>query len=80
MELIIYPDPLCTSCEIYLMNKKAGFKNPLKPNVLFKWFYGYYSSNITKKLISETNFSKSILTVDEYSKTPKLYGMERITI
>ena len=30
-------------------------------------------------LTSETNFSKYILVVDTYSKTPKLYGVDKIT-
>ena len=32
-----------------------------------------------KCLKGETNFSNDLLIVDAYSKTPKLYGMERIT-
>ena len=30
-------------------------------------------------MTSETTFSKYLLTVDEYSKTPKLYGMDKTT-
>ena len=36
IELRIYPDPFCTSCQIYSMNKKAGSKIPLKPKEPFK--------------------------------------------
>ena len=32
-----------------------------------------------KRLTSETTFSNYLSTVYEYSKIPKLYGMERIT-
>ena len=49
IELRIYPNPFCTSCQISSMNKKARSKNPLKPKSPFKWiFYGYYSRNRTK--------------------------------
>ena len=36
-ELRIYPDPFCTSCQIYSMNKKARSKIPLNPKAPFKW-------------------------------------------
>ena len=39
IELRIYPDPFCTSCQISSMNKKARSKIPLKPNSLFKWVF-----------------------------------------
>ena len=35
IELRIYPDPFCTSCHIYSMNKKATYKNPLRPKAPF---------------------------------------------
>ena len=37
IELRIYPDPFCTSCQISPMNKKARSKIPLKPKAPFKW-------------------------------------------
>ena len=37
IELRIYPDPFCTSCQITAMNKKARSKDPLKPKTPFKW-------------------------------------------
>ena len=37
VELRIYPDPVCTSCQTYSMNKKARSKIPLKPKAPFKW-------------------------------------------
>ena len=36
-ELRIYPDPVCTSCQIYSMNKKAGSKNQLNSKSHVKW-------------------------------------------
>ena len=39
VELIIYPDPFCTSCQISSMKKKAGSKIPLKPKAPFKWVF-----------------------------------------
>ena len=39
VELRIYPDPFCTSCQISSMNKKARSKIPLKPNAPFKWVF-----------------------------------------
>ena len=36
IELIIHPEPFCTSCKIYSMNKKARSKIPLKLKAPFK--------------------------------------------
>ena len=36
LELRIYPDPLCTSCQNFSMNKKARSKISLKPKAPFK--------------------------------------------
>ena len=33
-----------------------------------------------KRLTSETTFSNNVLVVYAYSKTPKLYGMDKIAI
>ena len=41
VELIIYPDPFCTSCKISSMNKKVRSKIPLKPKAPFKWVFMY---------------------------------------
>ena len=79
-ELRIDPDPFCTSCQIYSMNKKAGSKIPLKPKAPFKWvFMDIITSTSPKSLTSDTTFSNYLLIVDAYSKIPKLYGMEKIT-
>ena len=39
LELRIYLDPFCTSCQISSMNKKARSKIPLKPKAPFKWVF-----------------------------------------
>ena len=76
----IYPDPFCTSCQIYSINKKARSNNPLNPKAPLKWVFMDISPSTTPKcLISETNFSNYLLFVDANSKSPKLYGMEKIT-
>ena len=80
IELRIDPDPFFTSCQIFSTNKKSGYKIPLKPKSPFKWFLmNIIPSTAPKSLTSDTNFSNYILTVDAYSKIPKLYGMEKIT-
>ena len=80
VELRIYPDPFCTSCQISYMNKNARSKIPLKPKAPFKWvFMDIIPSTATKSLTSDTTFSNCLLIVDAYSKIPKLYGMDNIT-
>ena len=62
------------------MNKKARSKIPLNPKAPFKWvFMGIVTSTAPKILTSDTTFSNYLLTVDAYSKIPKLYGVEKIT-
>ena len=62
------------------MNKKARSKLPLKPKALFKWvFMDVIPSTPPKSLTNDTNFKNYLLIVDDYSKIPKLYGMENIT-
>ena len=80
IELRIDPDPFCTSCQIYSMNKKAGSKNPLKPKSPLKWgFMDIISSTAPKQLTSDTTFYNYILIVDAYSKIHILCCMEKIT-
>ena len=65
----------------FFNEKKARSKIPLKPKAPFKWvFMDIVPSTAPTSLTSDTNFSKYLLTVDAYSKIPKLYGMEKITI
>ena len=80
VELRIYPDPFCTSCQISSMNKKARSKIPLKPKAPFKWFFmDIIPSTAPKSLTNDTVFSNYLLIVDAYSKILKIYGMENIT-
>ena len=39
IELIKYPEPFCTSFQIYSMNKKDRYKITLKPKAPFKWVF-----------------------------------------
>ena len=62
------------------MNKKSRSKTPFKPKSPFKWFcVGIIPATSPKILTNETTFSNYLLTVDAYSKIPKLDGMEIIT-
>ena len=80
VELIIYIDPFCTSCQISSMNKKARSKIPLNPKALFKWvLLDIIPSTTPKILTSDKTFSNYLIIVDAYSKIPKLYGMEKMT-
>ena len=80
IDIKIYRDPFCTSCQISSMNKKARSKIPLNPKAPFRWvFMDTVTSTATKILTSDTNFSNYILIVDAYSKISKLCGMEKIT-
>ena len=80
IELIIDPDPFSTSCQISSMNKKDMSKNPLKPNVHFKWFLmGIITATGPKHFRSDTTFTKYFLIFDAYSKIKNIYVMEKIT-
>ena len=58
IEIRIYPDPFCKSCQISSMNKKARYKIPLKPKAPFKWiFMDITASTAPKRLTSDTTFS-----------------------
>ena len=77
VELRIYPDPFCTSCQISSMKKKAMSKIPPNPKAPFKWvFMNIIPTTAPKSLIRDTMFSNYLLIVHAYSKIPKLYGME----
>ena len=57
IELRIYPDPFCTSCQISSMNKKAISKNQLNPKASFTWvFMDIIPATSPKRLTSETTF------------------------
>ena len=80
IELRIDPDPLCTSCYISFMNKKARSKNPLNPKAPFKWvFVDTIPATAPKRFTINNSFSNYLLIIDAYSKIPKLYCMDKIT-
>ena len=57
VELIIDPDPVCTSCQISSMNKKTRSNIPLKPRAPFEWvFMDIIPSTAPKSLTSDTTF------------------------
>ena len=57
VEIIIDPDPFCTSCQIPSMNKNSRAKIPLKPKAPFKWvFMDIVPSAAPKSLTSDTTF------------------------
>ena len=72
VDLRIYPDPFCTSCQISSMNKNSRSETPLKPKAPFKWvFMDIIPSTTPKILTSDTTFSNYILIIDAYSKIEK---------
>ena len=80
IELRIDPDPFCTPCHIYSMKKKDKSKNPLKPEPPFKWvFMDIILSIAQKRLTTGSQFSNYRLIVYAYHKTPKIYGIEKIS-
>ena len=63
-ELRIDPEPFCTSCHIYSMNKNTRFKNPLNPKSPFKWvFMDIILATESNVLTSKTILSNYILIV-----------------
>ena len=67
IELSIYPDPFCPSCQIYSMNKKVRSKNTLNPKELFKSvFMKIIPATSLKFLTIETTFSNYPIIVDAY--------------
>ena len=57
LELIIDPDPFCTSCQTSSMNKNARSNITLKPKAPFKWiFMDIISSTVPKSLTNDTHF------------------------
>ena len=73
-------DPFCKSCHISTINKKPIFKTPQNPKTPFKWvFMEIIPAIYPKRLTKDTTFANYLLIVDDYSKLPRLYGMENIT-
>ena len=57
IELRMDPYPLCTSCNISSMNKKAGSKNTLNPKAPLKCFFmDIIPATSQKHFTSETVF------------------------
>ena len=57
IELIIDPDPFCTSCQISSIDKKARYKIPLNPKSPFKWFFmDIIPQTAPKSLTIDTTF------------------------
>ena len=80
IELRINPEPFCTSCQISSINKKARYKNPLKPKAPITWvFMDIIPSIAPKRFTGDIKFSDYLLIFDAYSEIPKFYGMENIS-
>ena len=61
IELRIYSDPFCTSCQISSMKKKARSKIPLKPKAPSRYiFMNIIISTAPKSLTSDTHFSNCL--------------------
>ena len=81
IELKVDPGPLYASCQIPTINKKVISKKPIKTRITFKWLFMYIiPSTSSKSLTKDTNFYNYLLIEDAYSRSPRLYGMENITI
>ena len=62
------------------MNKKARSRNQLKPKAPYIWaFMDIIPSTAPFVLTSDTIFFNYLLILDAYSKTTKLYGMEKFS-
>ena len=80
IDLRVDPEPLCTSCHIYIIIERSRSKTPLNTNTPFKWVLMDLIQAISSKQITkDTNFANYLLIVYAYSKIPKLYGMGKIT-
>ena len=63
-----------------IFNGKKGYiQNSTKSKGNFQvGFIDIITATVSSFLTNETTFSNYILIVDTYSKTPKMYGMDRI--
>ena len=62
------------------MDKKAGSKKSTEAKITLQvGFYGYNTTSSTQIFDKWHTFSNDILIIDDYSKNPKLYGMEKTT-
>ena len=80
IELRVYPNPFCISCQISSMSKKARSKNPVKPKAPFKRVsVDIITATAPTTFTIETSFSHYLFIVDTSSKISKLYVINRIT-
>ena len=80
IDIRVYLDPFRTSCQISTIHQKYRLKTPMKPKTPFKWLFMEIIPAIhSKSLTKDSTFDNYLLIVDNYSKFPKLYGMENIT-
>ena len=71
IELRVYPDPFCTSCQISTINKKARSKIFLKSKTPFKWvFMDIIPDTSSKTLTKDTTFANYLLIVDACYNIP----------
>ena len=81
VELRIYPDLFCTSCQISSVNKKARSKIPLKLKAPFKRFFmNIIPATSPIFLTSKTTLSNYFFNCSCILKISKTYGREIITI
>ena len=80
IDLRIDSDPFCTSCQIYIVNDKAGSKTLLKAMTPFKRvFMDILSSTFYNSLTKDTHFDNYSLILDAYYIIWIFHGMENIT-
>ena len=65
VELIIGPDPFCTSCKISSMNKKARSKIPLKPKAPFKWVFMDIIPSTAPKILNNQQIIRKSCVIGE---------------
>ena len=80
IELRVDPEPLCISCQISTINKKARPKTPLKPKTPFKWvFMGIIPSISFKILTKDTNFA-NYWVVDVHPRTLDIRALDSVPL
>ena len=62
------------------MKKRLGLKSIKAKGTFQVCFMDIIPAAAPKSLTSDTIFSNCLLIVDAYSKIPKLYGMDKITM
>ena len=81
IELRVYPDPFCTSCQISTINKKPRSKSLSNPKTPFKWlFMGIIPSISPKSFIKDTTFDKLLLNCGCLIQTSKSLWNGKISL